>query len=186
MADDRARCFAAGMDDFVVKPVRSEELQAVLSKWGTKLNKVDDHKLKSSEPKEKFSEEKPERTTAEDAIDLSGLRQLGKMQQEGHEDIVEEVITLFLRDTPIHFAALSYALERVDAESVRRVAHVLAGSSAVMGASHMATLSSELEQLGRAGDLRSAPPLVRKLQAEYERLQNILYEEVEHSRSLVS
>ncbi len=111
---------------------------------------------------------------------LAGLREL---QEEGEPDIVAELAELFLEDVPPRLKALRDAVEGGEAHSVQRVAHVLKGSCGNMGASRMATLSAQLQEVGASGDLAGAPQLLERLEEEFGRVRPALEAEIVRSRS---
>jgi HPt (histidine-containing phosphotransfer) domain-containing protein len=107
---------------------------------------------------------------------------LRELQEEDEPDILAELGGLFLEDVPPQLEALREAIERGDASSVERVAHTLKGSSSNMGATRMATLCEELEDVGRSGDLSRAPVLIESLEAEFGRVREALEAEIAGSR----
>jgi PAS domain S-box-containing protein len=137
---DAEKCLAAGMDDYIPKPVTVQHLEAILARWS--------HQTRPDAPDE-----------AMDASALAALRDLG----EGRPDILDEVIAVYLRNSPRHLAALHEAVTRADAEAVRREAHGLKGSSSQIGAAQVARLCTELEDQARIADLTGAPETLRRL-----------------------
>ena len=154
---DHERCLAAGMDDYLSKPVRSEALRLKLERWIRPVGS-------SHEPA-------PERGSVLDQARLAVVRQAF---EPGAADALAEVIDLYLDEATSQLQAVEEALTREDGADVKRLTHRLRGSSAVMGATRMAALCGELEshdqgQDGRAllGQLEVELGLVREaLEAE--------------------
>src|SRR5205085_11049688 len=96
---------------------------------------------------------------------------LRDLQGEGQPDILAELISIYLRETPPRLAALHEALARADAGALRREAHSLKGSSSHMGAMQMARLCADLEEQARAADLAGAPETLRRLDAAFDRVR---------------
>lgn len=187
MQGDRENALAAGMDDYVSKPVKSEELDEVVKRWvrrglpeeppadesetassnGSTLQKMPETPLDA----------KPD--TEEDILDLSVIESLREL---GGSELVVELVEIFLDDLPPRIAALREALEEGDAEAVARCAHTLRGSCANMGALRMNQLASELEGAGGSGDLSKVLPLLEQLEEETEHVRVALEVEVSETR----
>jgi HPt (histidine-containing phosphotransfer) domain-containing protein len=126
---ERERCLAAGMDDYLAKPLRPEELDAVLERW---LHTP-------SAPVEAA----PEPQTASMAL-VDEAR--ARVFREDYPEIVDQLIELFEDSTPPLLRELREGVETGDEESVRRAAHKLKGSCQNIGASGMAAQVAELER----------------------------------------
>jgi two-component system, sensor histidine kinase and response regulator len=137
MKGDRERCLAAGMDDYLSKPLRPDALDAVLERWlGVAL--VDSTPAGSVE------------ATADALIDERRMRSF----RDDYPDIVDQLVDLFLQSTPPLLGELRAALDGDDGKELRRAAHKLKGSCQNVGATFMATLCKTLEQGN--GDAREA------------------------------
>jgi CheY-like chemotaxis protein/HPt (histidine-containing phosphotransfer) domain-containing protein len=159
MQGDRERCLDAGMDDYITKPVRVEELAHALSQ------------SKSLVLAQGFTPEPVElAVSAIDASILDALRELG----DGSTDILGELVDVYLEDTPMLLTQLHTALETSDAELLQRTAHTLKSSSASLGALRLSDLSRELEALGRSGALGEAPATIAQVEVEYGRVKRAL------------
>jgi len=164
LAGEREKCLAAGMDDYVAKPVRPEDLYAALARWIAGVAAA------SEAPPVVDKTPAP----ADDAIDPAALDNLQKMRRPGGPDLLGKVIELFLTDTPPRLAALRDTATHGSAQDVARMAHTLKGSSANLGARRLVALCAELETLGQAEILDNAASLLGKLEAEFERVRNSL------------
>jgi len=157
MQGDRDLCLAAGMDDYIAKPVEVRSLRAA-------LERVASHKPSPAK------QQTPETHEPIDWNVLAGLREL---QQEGEPDIIRKLFDLFAADTPHRLAAIRKAVEGRNAAVLARQAHALKGSSAHLGARHMATLSATLQQIGEAGSLEAAASTLSQLETEFERVTQV-------------
>jgi PAS domain S-box-containing protein len=177
MQGDREEALEAGMDDYISKPVKLEELEAVLKRWVSE-ERVPEEATGSAADDRSASRENSE----EDPLDRTVLEGLRELQKEGEPDILEELIGLFLADVPSQLVALREALEAGDAPFVERIAHTLKGSSGNMGATRMTAICSELEEVGASGDLSRAPELLEQLNEEFGRVGVALEAKIARSR----
>ena len=99
-------------------------------------------------------------------VDPEVIEMLASLQEPGEPDLVVELITLFLRDTPERLGDL--AGSALDAAQVARVAHALKGSAGNLGAGGLQELAGQLEQAAHRGaDLEALADLVAAVHAEY-------------------
>jgi CheY-like chemotaxis protein len=134
MKGDRERCLAAGMDDYLAKPLRPEELDSVLERWL--------HTPATGAP-----EAAPEPASMA-LVDEARAR----VFREDYPEIVDQLIELFADSTPPLLRELREGAAAGDQETVRRAAHKLKGSCQNIGATFMATLCRSLE-IAEPGEL---------------------------------
>ena len=125
---------------------------------------------------------------AEGVISRAVLESLRKLQQPGEPDFVVELIELFLHETAANLKALRSALLRNNATEARRLAHLMKGSSANMGASRMAALYEELErkELGLGTCWRDSQELILNLEDEFRQVGEAFRAVTSDQWSLVS
>ncbi|NPV74496.1 MAG: AAA family ATPase [Pelotomaculum sp.] len=165
MPGEREKCLSAGMDDYLTKPVRMEDLQRVLSRW-----------LPAPElPLAGESGNLPR--PGKEALQLPGLTavngdRLGELLNTTGEDVhfLCRLIRAFLRDMPEKLKSLRSALRQGDAATARLQAHGMKSSSSILGAALFADLCREAEELAAGGVTGGADKLVARLEAEYERV----------------
>ena len=133
---DRQKCLEAGMDDYLSKPVKADALREMLGRWV---------KPADSPAPDVVSSNGSAGAKNGGAIDRSVISGLREMQQPGKPDFVTEVIDLFLDDAALQLDQLREALSADDRPARRRLAHLIKGSSANIGADRMAKLLEELE-----------------------------------------
>jgi len=166
LESDRDKCLAAGMNDYISKPVKLPELQAVLQEASGFVQPA---------ARKRTDVEPADAHAVLDRSVLAGLRQL---REEGEPDPAVELIDLFLRDTPPRIQDMQTAIARSDARTLRESAHGLKGSASNLGARRLAGLCLELEKLAGDGKLSEAAELFGKLTEEYGRVCFVL----EHER----
>ena len=107
------------------------------------------------------------------AVDPEILEMLASLQEPGEPDLVVELVSLFLRDTPERLRGLQ---ERpLDPAQTVRIAHAVKGSAGNLGASHLQDLAGRLEQSGHRGQADAQlDELADAVCAEYARVERHL------------
>jgi CheY-like chemotaxis protein/HPt (histidine-containing phosphotransfer) domain-containing protein/two-component sensor histidine kinase len=162
---DRERCHTAGMDDYLGKPFTGEQLREILERWVPEKGRLQESSGQDDGP-HPFPGKVQFPTGQENSLlDLEALGRIRACQQEGAEDLLEQVIALFQQETPRLLGALHEASIRDDAEALQFAAHSMKSSSAHVGAVQLAGLCKELEMAARAKDLERGEELLKKIEA---------------------
>jgi PAS domain S-box-containing protein len=139
MTGDREQCLAAGMDAYVSKPVRPEELFAAIAA-------IADGRM----PPAPFSEAaaRPSAGSVDGSALLAGFG--------GRRDLVKDVIDVFLTDAPAMLARLRTAARASDAAGVAAAAHAIKGSAGLFAQGEAYHDARDLELRARGGDISAA------------------------------
>ncbi len=171
MAGDRDKCLAAGMDDYLAKPVRPEEVRTLIERWGTKAALDSQATTNDSSAATLTLLTQTQAPMNElPAVDLDRLNEFS----DGDPNNLAELATLYLNQTTKQLEELRVAIQANDPAAVRRLAHSCSGASATCGMKRIVPLLSTLEQQGEAGHLTQATALFAQVQTEFELIRTIL------------
>jgi CheY-like chemotaxis protein len=142
MAEDRDRCLAVGMDDYVSKPVSLTAVEEALHRW---VQKSPEASPAQAAPSDDEHDE-----TVIDVQRQSMLRELGPDDGWG---LLPAAVSAFLSDYPLTLSEMRDAAEAGSAARVRESAHKLKGASANIGAVRVSTLCDQIEDAAVSGTL---------------------------------
>jgi len=173
MQGDRELCLAAGMDDYVSKPIRVDELIAALERSAVR----EPDRARPIGPMATASPSRAElERESDEVLDRAAFERLRGTVDAG---FLGELVTTFVEDAQDLMRAMRRALGDNDVDSFRRAAHSLKSNAASFGAMTLSSLARELEALGRSGSLDGAAARVERLAGECERAARAVLREVE-------
>ena len=152
---DREKCLAAGMDDYISKPIRISDLQSALEHWGPLKRGHGDTTA--------FFRAKP--SPPADLLDQAILAELRNLPPENGVPMLQELIDLFLETAPQRLTQIAESLS--DPPALAFHAHALRSMALNLGAKRIVELSRKLEDLGHAGTADAAPALLHNLQSAF-------------------
>lgn len=175
MQGDREMCLQAGMNDYVTKPIRLENVIASLKfGWESLQGEVVEAPSTIAEDQALLAGEDANLTASPvdgtDVLDPSALKRLEELAG-GDKAFLIEFIDTFLGGAPKMVGDMKKSVNDGDANTLRRVAHTLKSNSAALGASRLSTLCKELEDLGKSEVLNDAPEKVRQVELEFEPIE---------------
>jgi PAS domain S-box-containing protein len=163
---DREKALAAGMDDYVSKPVKSEELAEVLKRWVPKREASPEQTTREPDANTGLATATREGSPLDERV-LADLHKLGP-------DFISRLARIFLRDAPSQLRALEESARGGDWRSVGRFSHTLKGNCSAVGASKMAEICAELQEATASRDTARTQELLGQLEEELSRVRSAL------------
>lgn len=167
--EDKQRCFDAGVDDYVTKPVLIEDIQRMIKKWSgnsrSKASVVKEKEILLPESNGKLDET----LKSFPVLDPGAIQRLRDIAAKTDAAFVNQVITLFERQVPTGIYEIEEAVTEGDNTKLWQTAHKLKGTCLNVGAKKLAELFRLIEIKGKNGDNREMDNHVHELKPLYER-----------------
>jgi PAS domain S-box-containing protein len=152
MQGDREKCIAAGMNDYVSKPITPDALTKALETWlpkGDVANAAFGH---SAKPVDQVA-----------IFDYSGMME--RLMDD--EILARKLTTMFIDDMPKQINALKQALLACDSKNAELHAHSMKGAAGNLGTNLLRNAAAEIEKSGKAADLVAMSSLIPELEKQY-------------------
>jgi len=166
---DGERCLASGMDDYVAKPLRPDELDRILSRWAPRTANSSEHQAPADELVD-------DQIPTDGPLDRAGIASL--RSDLGSTATLRQVVELFGIQTPELMANMRSGVDDNQPAVVAEIAHKLKGSSVTLAASRMVELCNELQTGAATGSLETAAARLDQLEQAFNQAYAALLEEV--------
>ncbi len=160
MKGDRERCIAAGMDDYIPKPISPKSLAGILDRW------------LGPERKQPGAEIKPDAQTKPVVFDRRAFIE----RLMGDQDLVREITAAFLKDMPRQLLELKKHIGAGDVKAAAGQAHSIKGAAVNVGGLAFSAAAFRIEQASRDGGIEEISALLPELERQYQLLQERLTE----------
>jgi two-component system, sensor histidine kinase and response regulator len=167
MKGDKEKCLKAGMDEYVSKPIRRQELTDVIARVAKRFLSPDQSKTEQAAEPNKAADEQAERI-----LDAEALME----EYDGDRDVLRRMVEIFERDSRGRLAKLREAIQARNAKVVKEEAHALKGGVGAFYASAVYETAYNLESMGAREDLREADRTFRVLERQLQSLRQKLDE----------
>jgi len=168
MKEDRDRCIACGMDDYLSKPIRKEDLARKLAEWEIKIFAQKETASAEIEVNPSLPAKAPNTYESLPLIDWKYLEEI----VEGDEEFKNELLQTFFEFTSKSLEKLEIAIAENNYHEIAIISHTIKGSSSNLGGLSIAAIASELEQLGLNQKLDNTKDLFQKMQDLFLQFQN--------------
>jgi CheY-like chemotaxis protein/HPt (histidine-containing phosphotransfer) domain-containing protein len=165
---DRESCLAAGMDDYLAKPIRPTDLRVAIERWAPQI-----HSIPAQPAPDITAAATAQAVPAPDGeppVDMSRLLDL----TDGNPESLRELLDMFYKQTARQLDEIEEAVHANKSAEVGHVAHSCKGASATLGMTRLAAALLQLEKLGKSGALTGADEFLAGARREFKEIKTFL------------
>jgi CheY-like chemotaxis protein len=168
---DRESCIAAGMDDYLAKPIRPGDLRGIIEHWAPQIHPAAAARpVAVPETAAAPASQTASAPAGEPPVDMSRLADL----TEGSPESMRELVDMFYKQTERQFKEIEDAVNVNDFAAVGHIAHSCKGASATLGMTRLAAVLLKLEKMGKSGVLTGAEEFCAEARREFKDIQSFL------------
>jgi len=161
LQEDQERAIAAGMDDYLSKPVRKDVLAAMLDRWGKAI--LTNSAALQSQP----ALPDAERDALSTQLNWKHLHQIS----DGNREFELELLQIFVEDSQTHLEALKRAIANQEVWQAEQAAHHIKGASANVGAKIMQSAAEQLEQQARQNQIQAPEGFLTEIEQSLDQIR---------------
>ena len=178
--EDRERCLASGMDDYLSKPFTMAQLRDMILKWyhveGS--DAVISGNL-HTEPADEV--DNPASLDEDELLDVNVLDGIRALQNPNSPNLLEQLFEIYRSTAPALLQNLGSSIQAGKHDDIREFAHSLKSSSGNIGARKIFGLSAKLEDLGRDKTIDGAREILDEIEQSYPRVCELLHREIQRT-----
>ncbi|MCP4716063.1 MAG: response regulator [Deltaproteobacteria bacterium] len=163
--DDRRRCIDAGMDDYVAKPIRPQELAAVIKR------QLDDKPIESAPAENNTAKPAAPAKTQPRPVAFDQQDLLRRMDND--TELTTIVINAFIESMPSLLAQIKTVVSNPDTQAILEQAHSIKGAAANASASAMQAIAFQLEKESKSGNTENVDSLIAQLDESFKQYQEL-------------
>jgi CheY-like chemotaxis protein len=171
LSGDREHYLSVGMDDYLSKPIKVEQLVRALRE-SQPLGAPTSTTLAAESSVTKAPTAPVQQVDC--TLDLSYLREFSEVMGEGGIEMAKELVLMYRKNTLSLIAEVQRTLDGQDFTSLHRVAHTLKGNSSQVGAIRLSSLCFNLEQIAKKGSADGVQTQLEQIKAEFGKVESEL------------
>ncbi len=178
MVEDRQKCIASGMDDYLAKPFKLAQLKSMLEKWVKNSRKSDSNM--------RFDSGTDHGPNSDKVVEPSVIEELKMLEEKSGKKFFSDSLRKFFQNSPKYMQAMEVALNKKDFDSLSFNAHTLKGTTGFMGAMKLSRLCLEVEQRAKKKEQDGLESILHEIRREYDKVKDYLSQFVEDNQVSVN